>query len=221
MNSFDTPKILNVQLNVTCCTWHAQCLGHLLTSSDSSAGYWIFSILLDSVFNIWWEPQSPYQRFCWTHRAFLPWSCPLKVWHTLRDILDRQDENLTCKWYLNWLAWNGEPCTPMLTANHWLWVLTNDWLTWSGSVWSVNLLLAFPSSVSLGFGSFHPMTHLGRSVMSQNYLLCSLYSDIFMILLQEFGSYRSTFCCMLDLKIMNQIILFFLQNNNNFVRNWR
>jgi hypothetical protein len=53
--------------------------------------------------------------------------------------------------------------------------------------------------------------------MSQNYLFYSLYSYVFMILLQEFGSYRMTFRCMLDYKIRNQIILL-LQKKNNFVR---
>jgi hypothetical protein len=43
---------------------------------------------LDSVLSIWWEPKSPYRRFCATHRDFLPCGLLFRVWIALKDVLD-------------------------------------------------------------------------------------------------------------------------------------
>jgi hypothetical protein len=59
--------------------------------------------------------------------------------------------------------------------------------------WPLPALLFLVLGPYFFLGGASWLAHFGRSVMSQKYLICSLYSDVFMILLQEFGSYRMTF----------------------------
>jgi hypothetical protein len=40
--------------------------GLVISLSDSDMDCYVIRKLLDPIFDIWWEPNSPHRRFCWT-----------------------------------------------------------------------------------------------------------------------------------------------------------